>query len=99
MRTKKEIKEQIRLLRLQRKGIPAFSSFGDNNHKRIDGEIAALEKALTLSEADVKKQQDRHMDDEDGTVLRTFDWILGESDESPVEDGEDDIWIKKAKAV
>ncbi len=98
VRTRKEIVEQIRLLDLQRKGIPRFSSFGDDNHKSIDRAIAALNAALRgRDEAASMREREFDAEDYDESTVAALDWALCDSDEAPVEDGENNVWVKKAK--
>ena len=97
MRTRKEIVEQIRLLDLQRKAIPRFSAFGTDNHEGIDRAIAGLNAALRGRDH-ATSLWERELDAEEysETAVGALDWALGKSDEPPVEDGENDIWVKKA---
>lgn len=95
MRTAKEIRGMIALLRLQRAAIPRHSAFGDDNHARIDTEISCLESAVKADAGMVESLREGEYEAYDDTKLRIYDWVLNESDEAPVE--ADDIWVKKAR--
>lgn len=92
MKTKKEINAQIKLLKLQRVGIPERSGFGDDNHGNIDVQIRTLGMALVFPE-----HQIRDMADEQDILeakQQALDWTLGRLSDDLVEP--DDLWVKKA---
>lgn len=92
MKTRKEIKDQIELLKLQRKGIPHHSGFGDDNWASIDMQVRVLELALEQDEMEIEVALE---DAEDQARRDALDWVLGNTDEDLVEPS--DPWVKKAR--
>ena len=95
-----EIKRMIGLLKLQRKGIPAYSGFGDNNHQRLDEAIKALEslptsdKVLFGMKFDLSDREDHALDLDRRGEADAYAWVLHSIDDL-VE--ENDHWVKKAR--
>lgn len=97
MKKKSEIKNQIKLLKLQRTAIARHSFFGDDNHSNIDRQVEILEEALNLDEMDLEELQEASHEEGDEAVLQAYDWVLGNLAEDLVES--DDPFVKKALAV
>jgi hypothetical protein len=100
MRPAAEIREQLRLLKLQREAMPRHSAFGDDNHASLDRSIEALERAIKGERDKILRMREMAWDAEDYNAgeVAALDWVLCDSDDLPVEDGEADVWVKKALA-
>lgn len=103
MKTKHEIKEMIVKCKRLRGGMPQFSMFGDDNWKKIDQQIEALNKCLGLSESEIGIKQDVRIDameelckdwDDDG-MIHVYDWVLGKCEDEPVTDEDLEIFCKE----
>ena len=71
MRTQDEINRQIEGLKADRKSLPEFSLFGDNNWEVIDESIYMLESRTTLDDYD---EEDQHLF---SSLLTVADWLTG----------------------
>jgi len=97
MKNKKEIKEQIRLLRLQRKAIPRNSAFGDDNHENIDRQVRVLERALAAKDQyEIEEMRDDALEvcGDIEAIVSAWDWACGDLSDDLVE--ADDLWVKRA---
>ncbi len=96
MKSNNEIEGMVTLLKLQRKGIPEISGFGDNNHKNIDKTVRILERSIGADESEVENRLETltDADEYDETAVAAYDWVLENSDEPLVDP--DDHWVKKA---
>lgn len=90
-KSQKDIAAQIRLLKLQRRGIPQTGLFGDN-WKGIDARIAVLERCLPKPAEVIALDQNASgvSDDE----YDAYSWVLNQLTDDLV--GADDSWVQKA---
>jgi len=103
IKSKKQIAEQLELLRLMRLAIPEYSGFGDNNHKHIDSQMGALQNVLDVpkSKEELEARLEAAWDVVDPDVgsspfTDAYSWLLDEI-EDLVE--ADDIWVKRGMAL
>jgi len=107
VKSKKEIKECIKKLKLLRTGIPHHDIFGGDNWKDIDIKIGVLEKCIEVC-CDYDGIEDKLHDklDEidmeggdcfDSPYVKAYDWILGNTDDELVSDDDIKIFCKNKK--
>ena len=70
-RTQDEINRQIEGLKADRKSLPEFSLFGNNNWEVIDESIYMLDGRTTLDDYD---EEDEHLF---SSLLTVADWLTG----------------------
>lgn len=71
MRTQDEINRQIEGLKADRKSLPEFSLFGNNNWEVINESIYMLDGRTTLDDYD---EEDEHLF---SSLLTVADWLTG----------------------
>ena len=88
MRSKKEIKKKIQELSKERKELPHYSIFGNNNWGTLDANLEILQANLTKVE--VKEALEKMSEYYNGNFpeeeiekskMNTYDWLLGNTDE------------------
>jgi len=103
MKTQDEIKEMIDRLERLRKVIPQKSTFGHDNWKETDIEIATLKTCLGQSESEIEKRCSTRVDiigDEwcEDPEVRSYDWIADKTDSICDEESVKMFADKKAKS-
>jgi len=92
MRTNTQVKKKIKELYAERKKLPEYSNFGDENWKIIDAEVRILERFLKnlWTYGDTKDRLDELLEDYGGDFpdnqidkakCDTYDWLLENIDE------------------
>lgn len=92
MRTKKEIRKAINEKEVERKKLPHYSIFGNDNWGTLDEELYILEEVIAgrLDEDDIEDKLDDILEENGGDFakeekekakLETYDWLLGNIDE------------------
>lgn len=79
-RTPEEIKTQIEGLKKERKNIPEYSHFGDNNWTQIDAKLDILEGKSTVDDFkddEVEEDDDLDMDVIYQSAQEADDWLDG----------------------
>ncbi len=82
LRTQEEIDRMIERLKVAKDGVPAVTSFGDDNHATIEAQIEVLEQKLAHNVA-----ERRYADDQPDlyyTVLATVSWLWGDDETDEV---------------
>jgi hypothetical protein len=78
LRTQEEVDRMIERLKAAKAGVPALTSFGDDNHATIEAQIEVLEQKLahnTVEQRFADDQPDLYY-----TVLATVGWLYGEEE-------------------
>ena len=97
-RTEKEIEKVIVGIKKERKRLPEFSIFEDNNWETFDEEIKTLEECLKLDETDIEGKLNELLDACDSLgidpcenyAIKVYDWVLDKTDEF-------DFYLEKRK--
>lgn len=105
MKNKEEIKEMMEKCKKLREVIPHHTAFGDDNWRPLEIEANTLKSCLDDSEIEVRGKLDDRLeivgDDTDEAIsdsqIRAYDWILENTDDELVEDGDIEVFSKKAK--
>ena len=76
LKTEEEIKNQIEGLIKMKSQLPKMNFFGENNHEKIDAQIAHLKRETSIEDFDI---------DEDESIYLAIDeveqWLNGESED------------------
>ncbi len=89
MRTNKEIKKKIKELQKERRKLPQYSFFGDDNWGTLDKQIEVLEGILDKSidaDDELEKMKDYYNDnfpeeEIEKAKMDVLDWVLKNTDE------------------
>lgn len=83
VRTEEEKKKVINALKEERERLPKYSLFGDNNHKRIDNQIEAINGKFNSEDQiwDLGLSDSEMTDDIRGEVIGAFNWVNGEDND------------------
>jgi len=77
-KTEKQVSDEIKKLRDMKPNVRRFTAFGDDNWRRIEVQIAVLER--NMDENDIGIYTDP---DENSQAYDAIQWREGEIDESP----------------
>ena len=97
MKTKKEVAKEVDKLKRLRAVMPQFSVFGDDNWKKIDEQVSALQRAEGKDERWVSESAEVAAERGEHTVSETYDWLLGDMDENLADEGDIETFSKKEK--
>jgi hypothetical protein len=106
MRTKQEIKDMIKKCKELKKYIPQHPMFEDDNWKKLDDSIKALNSCLKeIHENDIRDRLANIIDSLDdlgfewseNDQVQAYDWVLGNTDDGPAPDEDIEVFKNKKK--
>lgn len=101
MRTEKEIERQLDLVKRLRAVMPERSFFGDDNWAKLDAQALILERAKSgrWGEEELIERRDEYTEEyeENADRIDAIDWLLCETDDDLVEEGDIETFSKDKK--